>query len=129
MTPPGFLDALHAEGPAADREGKMDLYGWLVGSWELDVTRYLEDGSQRRIAAVDAWHIQWTEPVSQSYSTMIGRKQGNNIVQDGKDAAGNPIRWSFTEITPNSFRWLGETSRDGGTTWRLDVEFLARRTG
>jgi hypothetical protein len=160
-SPRAFLDALHAAGPAADRAGKMDLYGWLVGSWEHDVTRYLEDGSQLRIPgewhfgwtlegraiqdawsvpprygttlrtydpAIEAWHIQWTEPVSQSYSTMIGRRRGNDIVQDGTDAAGNPIRWSFTEITPNSFRWLGETSRDGGATWRLDVEFMARRS-
>jgi hypothetical protein len=78
---------------------------------------------------MEAWHIQWTEPVSQSYSTMIGRRRGDDIVQDGTDAAGNPIRWSFTEITPNSFLWRGETSPDSGATWRLDVEFLARRTG
>jgi len=49
------------------------------------------------------------------------------IVQDGSDETGAPVRWSFTEITPNSFRWLGERSADGGTTFRLLVEFLARR--
>ena len=140
----------------------MDLYGSLVGSWELDVTRYLDDGSQRRLSGewhfgwalegraiqdvwivsprygttlrvydpgMDAWHIQWTEPVSQSYLTMIGRKRGDDIVQDGTDAAGNPIRWSFTDITPNFFHWRGETSRDHGATWRLEVQFLARRSG
>ena len=30
-----FLDALGADGPAADRAGKMDLYGRFVGSWDL----------------------------------------------------------------------------------------------
>src|SRR6266566_9598587 len=39
-----FLDALDAGGPAPDRGQNMELYGWLVGSWELDVTRYGEDG-------------------------------------------------------------------------------------
>lgn len=34
MSPSAFLDA---DGPAAGRGSKMDLYGWLVGSWELDV--------------------------------------------------------------------------------------------
>jgi hypothetical protein len=41
------------------------------------------------------------------------------------------MRWSFSQITPNSFRWRGETSRDSSeaadASWRLDVEFFARR--
>ena len=32
-----FLDALQAEGPAADRAEKMTLYGQLVGGWESDI--------------------------------------------------------------------------------------------
>ena len=50
MTAPSssFLDVLHANGPAAERAGKMDLYGWLVGFWKLDVTEFREDGSNRR---------------------------------------------------------------------------------
>ena len=43
-----FFDALHAEGPAPDRAGKMDLYGQFVGSWVLDVTEYRDDGTTRR---------------------------------------------------------------------------------
>ena len=58
---------------------------------------------------------------------MIGRKQGDDIVQLGTGADGNPIRWSFSEITPNSFRWRGEISADEGATWRLNVEFTATR--
>jgi hypothetical protein len=76
---------------------------------------------------IDAWHIQWTDPVAQAYLTQIGRKQGNDIMQDGKDAAGNLRRWSFSEITPTSFRWRGEVSVDGGGTWRLHMEFFAHR--
>jgi hypothetical protein len=37
------------------------------------------------------------------------------------------IRWSLTEITPDSFHWLGECSTDGGATRQLQVEFFARR--
>ncbi len=169
-----FLAGLHADGPSGDRTGKMDLYGWLIGSWDLDVTGYLPDGSQRcrpgewhfgwalegraiqdvwivpprgatrkgDAAAnvnsygttlrtydprIEAWQIQWTDPVTQTYFTMIGRKEGDNIVQLGKSPDGNMIRWSFCDITPDSFRWRGEGSADGGATWRLNVEFLARR--
>ncbi len=45
-----FLHALGAEGPAADRAGKMDLYGRFVGSWDLDVRQFSEDGKERRRA-------------------------------------------------------------------------------
>ena len=37
------------------------------------------------------------------------------------------VCWSFSEITPQSFRWRGEVSVDDGASWRLDVEFLAHR--
>ena len=35
MTGSRFLDALGADGPAADRAGKMELYRRFVDSWEL----------------------------------------------------------------------------------------------
>jgi hypothetical protein len=48
MTASHLIDALTADGPAADRAGRMELYGWLIGSWDLDVTRFLNDGSKRQ---------------------------------------------------------------------------------
>jgi hypothetical protein len=36
----GFLSALAAPGRAADIEEADDVYGWLVGSWSLEVLRY-----------------------------------------------------------------------------------------
>jgi hypothetical protein len=76
---------------------------------------------------IDAWHVQWTDPVTQSYLSMIGRRVGGGIVPFGKSPDGNLIRWSFSEITQESFRWRGEVSVDSGATLGLDVEFLARR--
>ena len=169
-----LLDALGAPGPAVDRGSNMALYGWLIGSWDLDVVRYLDDGNTRRRSGewhfgwvlegraiqdvwivpprgpdrqgdaaanvhsygttlrtydpkADAWHIQWTDPVTQNFLSMIGRKQGDDIVQLGKGIGDDRIRWSFREITSNAFLWRGETSTDGGATWRINVEFRARR--
>ena len=76
---------------------------------------------------LDAWHILWSDPLRQVYRRQVGRARGSDIVQDGQDEAGAPVRWSFTEITPDSFHWLGEHSPDGGKTWRLQAEFFARR--
>jgi hypothetical protein len=152
----------------------MDLYGWLIGSWDLDVTRFLPDGTMRRRPGewhfdwvlegraiqdvwvarhrgpqrtgdaatnvqvfgttlrvydprIDAWQIRWTDPVTQSYLSMIGRKEGDDIVQLGRNPDGDLIRWSFREITATSFIWRGEVSPDDGSNWRLDIEFLAHR--
>jgi hypothetical protein len=76
---------------------------------------------------LDAWHIHWIDPVMQLYPRMIGRAQGRDIVQEGKGDDGSAIRWSFREITPDSFRWLGEVSPDGGATWIVQADFQVRR--
>ncbi len=169
-----FSNALIARGPAADRGNNMDLYGWLIGAWDIDVTRFMPDGKERRRqgewhfgwvlegraiqdvwivpsrgpdregdAAAnafsygttlriydprnDTWQIQWSDPVISNFLTMIGRKEGDDIVQLGRDQEGRPIRWRFSDITPQAFLWRGETSHDHGKTWRLDVEFTAKR--
>jgi hypothetical protein len=76
---------------------------------------------------IDAWHILWSDPLKQVYRRQIGRARGSDIVQEGEDDTGAAVRWRFTEITPDSFRWLGERSGDGGANWQLQAEFLARR--
>ena len=43
-----FAAALAADGPAADRAGKMGLYGRFIGSWEMDATVFLDDGTPHR---------------------------------------------------------------------------------
>lgn len=158
---PSLVDALHADRPAPDRAGKMALYGWLVGRWDMDAVIHRDDGTTHegrgeihfgwvlegravqdvwilpgvfhgttlRVydPGIDAWHILWSDPLRQYYTRQIGRARGKDIVQDGTDDAGAAVRWSFTEITPDSFRWLGERSLDGGATWQLQAEFRARR--
>ncbi len=58
---------------------------------------------------------------------QIGRAQGEDIVQNGTLGDGTQIRWSFTDIAGDSFRWRGERSHDSGATWQLQAEFLAQR--
>ncbi len=77
---------------------------------------------------IDAWHILWSDPLKQLYTRQIGRARGRDIVQDGKADDGAAMRWSFSEITGDSFRWRGERAVDG-TTWQLQAEFHARRVG
>ncbi len=76
---------------------------------------------------IGAWRVTWINPVSGAHDELIGRRKGNDIVQEGRDSEGNQMRWVFTDIKPDTFRWYGERSYDGGKTWRLEAEFFAKR--
>jgi hypothetical protein len=76
---------------------------------------------------IGAWRVTWFNPVTGVRNDLISRRQGADIVQEGLAADGHKIRWSFKDITPTSFRWLGEYLESDGKTWRLQAEFRARR--
>jgi hypothetical protein len=77
--------------------------------------------------AIQGWHIRWINPVSGHQETQIGRRIGSDVVQVGARSNGTPTRWRFTEITPDSFHWIGEALELDGKTWKLEGEFRARR--
>jgi len=168
-----FQSALASPGRSPDIPESADAYGWLVGSWELDVRHYWVDVSERGIkgeahfgwvlegravqdvwimprrsertsglgktnntygatlrvwdGTIQAWRVTWINPVTGARAELIGRRSGNEIVQVGTHADGTPIRWIFSEITLDSFRWTGEALNPDGKTWRLEGEFRARR--
>lgn len=43
-----FARILHAPGPDPERAPQLELYAWLVGQWELEVTTTPEDGTTNR---------------------------------------------------------------------------------
>jgi hypothetical protein len=111
--------------------------GEVHASWVL-AGRALQDvwilpglfhGTTLRIydSALDAWHILWHDPLKQYYARQTGRARDGGIVQTGWTDTGEAVRWSFAEMTPDSFRWLGERSRDSGRTWGLQADFRVRR--
>lgn len=73
------------------------------------------------------WTINWFNPVSGARDMLIAKKEGLDIVQSGTDNEGNMMRWVFTDITADTFRWYGERSADGGQTWILEAEFFGTR--
>lgn len=77
--------------------------------------------------ALQAWRIFWVDPATNSYRQQMGRRQGADIVQEGTTDAGALSRWSFTEITPETFHWKAEASLDQGATWCRIVDVDARR--
>jgi hypothetical protein len=99
----------------------------LIDVWILPGVFY---GTTLRVydPGIDAWHILWSDPLKQFYARQIGRARGADIVQEGAAGDGTPLRWSFSDIAPDAFRWRGERSLDGGVSWQLQADFRARRT-
>ena len=127
------MDAvMHApNGETQERRGEIG-FAWVLEGRAIQDVWILPDffhGTTLRVydPGIDAWHILWSDPLRQFYSQQIGRAHGPDIVQLGKSDDGTDTRWSFTDITADSFRWLGEFSTDGGATWRLRAEFKCRR--
>jgi hypothetical protein len=97
----------------------------LQDVWIFPGTFY---GSTLRVydPGLDAWHILWSDPLRQVHLRQLGRARDEDIVQEGKADSGVLTRWSFSEITRDSFRWRGERSPDGAV-WQLQAGFSARR--
>jgi hypothetical protein len=67
------------------------------------------------------------EPVNGRVRRFIGRPVDDEIVLRS-DEDSPQLRWRFTDIRPDAFRWRAETSSDGGATWTFDEDMrLTRR--
>lgn len=169
-----FTAFLGSPGRSSEIPESSDVYGWLVGSWALEVLHYkgvklagqgligeahfgwvlegraIQDvwimprcsersassgrvnnmyGTTLRVwdPGLEAWRIRWINPVSGHEERQTGRRVGDEIVQIGARQDGIPTRWRFTEITADSFHWIGESLDRDGRTWRLEGEFRAHR--
>ena len=76
---------------------------------------------------LDVWRVVWVGAHSNTYIPLIGRKTDDGILLEGPDTDGSPLRWMFSEITPDSFLWTGHTSKDGGRSWYLEQRMTAAR--
>ncbi|MDR6871480.1 hypothetical protein J2Y55_002492 [Bosea sp. BE125] len=128
------MDAVIHADDGARHEAKGSIgFGWVLEGRAIQDVWILPGffhGTTLRVydPALDAWHILWSDPLKQYYARQIGRADGCDIVQHGKTGEGVAIRWRFTEIARDSFRWLGESSPDDGVSWRLQADVQARRT-
>jgi hypothetical protein len=100
------------ESRQADSDRSMNMYGTTLRSWD---------------PVIRAWRIAWTNPVTGHREEQVGRWNGRDILQEGVRADGTKTRWTFTEITPDSFHWRGEALYPSQQTWTLEGEFLAKR--
>jgi hypothetical protein len=129
------------DGKPAQATGELH-FGWILGGRAVQDT-WIMPGRHEPAAPglrpfhgttvrfydpdLDAWRSTWIEPINARVRRFIGRPVNGDIVLLSDEDDPWP-RWRFTDITPSSARWLGDTSHDNGTTWVFDEQMiLARR--
>jgi hypothetical protein len=115
------------------------LFGWalegravqdvLISPPRAEPGERFEYGSTVRFydPEMDAWRITWITPVQRAVRSLVARADGDGILLEGIEPDGTHLRWTFTEITGETFLWRGYVSTDGGATFRLNEEMRARR--
>ncbi|MPW19196.1 hypothetical protein GCT13_20410 [Paraburkholderia sp. CNPSo 3157] len=104
----GFHTALAAPGRAADIDAADDLYGSLVGSWDMDVLHYRVDVRERRLTG--EIHFGWALEgrAVQDVWIMPRRADRSAPREPGLDMYGTTLRvwdpsigaWRVTYINP-----------------------------
>jgi hypothetical protein len=74
------------------------------------------------VPEIDAWRSVWLSPVQGQVKAFVGGAVGSEIVLDGTNEKGNAIRWIFSEVQPDSFRWRAEELRPAPAGWVLYEE-------
>lgn len=130
---------------SSERRGGAVSAGWVLEGRAIQDVFAVPGffyGSTLRVydPDLDGWHCHWSDPLHQVYFQMIGRAHGDEIINEGPEpenlarvygmqvTPGRPatLRWIFSDIGENGFRWRSERSTDG-TGWRLQREYRARR--
>lgn len=75
--------------------------------------------------ALGAWQSTWIGPMHGVVRTFLARKIGETVVLETTADVTPPMRWTFSDIAADSFRWTNEV-RDGDR-WRVQQTFAARR--
>jgi len=129
--------SLQPDGTWTTTRGELH-WGWILdGRAVQDVWMWIDEKTGKLIpegttvrfydGKIDAWHSVWLSPNQGAVKTFVARQVGDEIVLEGKTAEGYPVKWIFSDITPDFFRWRAEETQDNGKTWTLTEEMRIRR--
>jgi hypothetical protein len=123
--------------PRGTKAGRIRVsFGWILEGRAIQDSGWaFEDepdsdgpGSTLRFydPGIQAWRIIFVDPVHHAHNEMVGRRVGDDVVQQGysRDRA---IKWTFTDVTPNSFIWRGYHLADDGVRWVNEDEYRFHR--
>jgi hypothetical protein len=126
-----------ADGSVSHKKGEL-LFGWVMDGHAVQDLwiGYPTEGQKERTigttirffdTALKQWRVVFVNPQFNYVVTAQGAREGNRIVLRGRDTDGRPIRWTFSEMTPDSFHWQGEKSHDDGKTWKVEEDHHMKR--
>ena len=106
-------------------------FGWVLGGRAIQDTLGFggRPGTTVRLydPARDAWRVVWFSPSLGDICVLEGRRDGDDVFQEGTQPDGAKIRWNFTDVRPDSFVWRGYLDREGTGEWLLEQEMRATR--
>jgi hypothetical protein len=126
-------DGSHETVPAAWHFGWV-LQGRAVQDVFLAPSTAGYDGAYREYGTairfydpfIDAWRVVWSGPVRGRQILLIGQAYGDEIMLTGQEESVD-LRWVFSRVRPESFRWRAAESADRGNSWTVVQEMVARR--
>lgn len=124
---------LQSNGRWITQQGELHWRWILEGRALQDVWLSIDEKTQKCIPngttigfydpKIDAWHCTWISPTQGAVKIFIGRKIGDEIVLEMVSTGHSErVKWIFSEMTGDSFRWRSERSEDEGKTWNLREE-------
>jgi hypothetical protein len=106
-------------------------FGWILGGRGVQDT--LEFGGRPGTTVrlydpdEDRWRVVFFSPSRGDIFTLVGRRDGTGVFQEGTQPDGRAIRWIFKDVEADSFTWQGYIDLAGTGEWALEQEMRARR--
>ena len=126
-----------ADGRWTTGRGEIHWRWILDGRAVQDVWSVVDEATARAVPlgttirfydpSIEAWQSVWISPTNHAVRTFIGREVGGEIVLEGKNRQGTPLRWIFFDMRPDSFRWRQEELRSPTSDWVISEEMRVRR--
>jgi hypothetical protein len=128
------------DGKQTQRVGEF-LVGWILDGRAIQDLWIVYPSGERKEREVytdlryydpksQTWPSTFIDPEHASVARFTGVTEGDDrIVLDTRDFGGTDTRWSVNDLSPDSFVWREEESRDDGHTWRLTAEHHMKRRG
>jgi hypothetical protein len=111
-----------------DGRAIQDLF--IIHSSEARKERYMGTTLRYFDPQSRTWSATFIDPESGAVETLTGGALGEDrIVLLSQNTDGKQRRWSFDDISPDSWIFRDEASGDGGKTWRLREEDRMKRRG
>src|SRR4051812_45146586 len=106
----GFESSLVAKARAAEIPEANDVYGWLVGSWDLDCYDYFADG--RKAQSNGEVHFAWVLEGRAVQDIWIMPRRSERPPQDaqGRNTYGTTLRVWDAQIEGWRVTWINPVS-------------------